>query len=660
MLTHSAPATGVSPASLAPIPALLRSPRRVWVFLLLLFLSVHFVALFSPALLDDADATHANAAVHMDESGDWVTLYVNGVRYLEKPPLPYWLVALDYHLFGENVFATHLPMTLAVLASAILGWVWARRAFDERAAFYTALGLLTTVGIFLFTRWFIPESLLCFLLALALWAFLTALEDARPNRLYITYAALALALLAKGLIAPLFFAAAALPYLLITGEWRRWRELRLGTGLLLFLAIGAPWHVLAAVRNPDFGHPVGNVPSAGHVHGFLYFYFVNEHVLRFLGRRYPHDYNKQPGWVFWVAHLAWLFPWCLFFPAAVRRGWSHRRELTRALRAVRLASAPAGSAARQEQFRARTTLLLALYAIFILLFFSVSTNQEYYTFPAYFALLLLTAGSLSLQEAPAAATMPTGGLAMQAIRNPLLQAAHWLLAIIGVTASAILGWGLWASRGLPYVPDVGTLLAHRGVGDYSLSMSHFFDLTGPSLAALRLPAALAAAVLFAGPLLALVLRRRERHLEATTTVAVTMALFLIAAHVAFVRFEPVLSSRSMASIIQSTGKPGNLLLVYDDQSNASSITFYTHRRALLVNGRSSSMVWGSFYPDAPHIFLTDADLVTMWQQARITGQQIFLFVPAEDDAHVRSLLGPSPPYMLKELSDRTLYSNQPG
>ena len=85
-------------------PSLYASPAKSWTLLLLLFLAVHFVAMFTPPLLDDADGTHADAAQHMALSGDWVTLYVNGIRYLEKPPLPYWLVAIDYHLFGYNVF----------------------------------------------------------------------------------------------------------------------------------------------------------------------------------------------------------------------------------------------------------------------------------------------------------------------------------------------------------------------------------------------------------------------------------------------------------------------------------------------------------------------------------------------------------------------------
>ncbi len=644
---------------------LIQSPCKAWVVLLLLFLAVHCAALFSPALLDDADATHANAAQHMARSGDWVTLYVDGVRYLEKPPLPYWLVAINYHLFGYNVFATHLPMTLAVLANAILGWVWARRAFGDRAAFYTALALLTTIGVFLFTRVFIPESILCFFLALGMWAFLTALEDRKPGRVYLMYASLAVAMLAKGLIAPVFFLAAAAPYLLITGEWRRWRELRPLTGMLLFLAIAAPWHILAAIRNPDIGHPVGNVPTFGNVHGFLYFYFINEHVLRFLGKRYPYDYNKQPGWVFWVGHIAWLFPWCLFFPAAVRRLWSRRTEFWNAVQSHRDSTLPlidrepgtfaAAADADGARFQARTTLLLGLYAGFILLFFSLSTNQEYYTFPAYFPLLLLLAGSLALQE-----TAPQNA---RRISQAWLNGAHILLAVAGTASALALFWGLWTSRHLPYVSDIGELLAHRGVGDYSLAMSHFFDLTGPSFAALRLPASLAAVSLLSGPLLALSLRRRGRSFEATTFVALTVALFLVAAHIALVRFQPLLSSVTLANVFNRDAGPNDRLLVYGDQSEASSVLFYTHRQANLVESRSSSMLWGSFYPDSTRIFQNDAQLAAGWGPQH-GSERLFLVVPPESQDHVLKLLGATHLFALKALADqegaeRTLYTDRP-
>ena len=96
------------------------STRTAWSLLILVFFAVQIGSLFTPPLLDDVDASHAQAAQHMAETGDWVTLKVNGIRYIEKPPLPYWLTAAYYRIFGQNVFATHLPNALAMLGCAWL------------------------------------------------------------------------------------------------------------------------------------------------------------------------------------------------------------------------------------------------------------------------------------------------------------------------------------------------------------------------------------------------------------------------------------------------------------------------------------------------------------------------------------------------------------
>src|SRR3984885_5650296 len=613
------------------------SPRRAWTLLLLVFAAVHFPALFAPPLLDDADATHAVAAQYMARSGDWVTLKVDGIRYLEKPPLPYWLAAADYHLFGFNVFATHLPLTLGVLGLAILAWVWGRRAYGERAAFYAALSILTSAGVFLFTRIFIPEVLLTLLLAFALYNFLIALEDRKPSRFYLVWSALALAMLAKGLVAPVFFLFAVVPYLLLTGDWRRWREFRLPSGILLFLAIAAPWHILAGLRNPGAGHPVGNIPIPGNVHGFFYFYFINEQVLRFLGKRYPVDYNKLPFLLYWSLHLVWLFPWSIYLPVVLRQAWSARTRWLRELQ-----GALYSAAARSVLFRARTTWLLAIYAAVILLFFSLSTNQEYYTFPVYFPLLLLTAGALAGEEGE--------------VSSKWLNAGQAVLVAVGAVAAIALGYGLWSSRGLPSSSDIGALLAHRDVAGYTLSMAHLFDLTGPSFAALRLPAGLAAVGLLLGPITAWVLRRQRHHFEATVSVAFTSAVFLIAAHIALVRFEPMLSSRAMAVTINHIAPRGTdaTLILYGDVADGSSLLFYTQRQALLVNGRVSSVLWGSNYPDAPRVLISDRDLLALWG----AGPRRFLFVPGDARAHVDSLLGRRA-YLLQELSDKALFTDRP-
>jgi hypothetical protein len=236
---------------------------------------------------------------------------------------------------------------------------------------------------------------------------------------------------------------------------------------------------------------------------------------------------------------------------------------------------------------------------------------------------------------------------------------HAALTVTGAAVAAALCYGLWAARRLPFVPDIGDLLAHRGVGNYTLSMSHFFDLTGPSFAALRLPAALAAIAFAFGPGIAWRLRVVGRHRAATTAVAGTAAVFLIAAHIALVRFEPMLSSRSFADRIRQEIQthPADAsaeIYLYGDQSYGSSVIFYTGRSAYLVNGRSSSMIWGSTYADAPKIFLDGSDLLARWG----TGQRKFLFVPMEERAAVDGLFVGRRVVVLEESSGKELLTDR--
>jgi 4-amino-4-deoxy-L-arabinose transferase-like glycosyltransferase len=645
------------------------STLACWALLAAIFAAVQLASLFTPPLLDDADANHAEAAQHMAESGDWVTLQINGIRYLEKAPLPYWLDAAFYRLFGQSAFATHLPNALALLGCAWLGWLWAGRAWGKRAGFYAALGVLTAVGPFLFTRFAIPEALLSFLLLMALYCFLTGLEDSnRPMRFYGMWAALALAVLTKGLIAPIFFAAAAIPLLLLSGQWRHWRTLKPFSGLLVFLAIAAPWHILAGLANPDQGNPIGNQPTPGNVHGFWYFYFVNEHFLRFLGARFPHDYNKLPFSAYWLLHLVWLFPWSLFLPALLAVAWKTRRRWLQQLRREPVsASDPDLDHAACENvtgcvsrlgFRVRSAWLLSLFVGFTLLFFSLSTNQEYYTFPAWTPLLILIAGAVAgIEESDSKLGKPL-------LSTAWLTGAQAFFAVIGLLGAAALGWGLWESRKLPFVDDIGTLLAHRGVGDYTLSMSHLFDLTGPSFAALRLPALLAAVVLLVGPTVGWLLRLKGKHLAATISMALTAAVFLVAAHIAFGRFEPMLSSRQLADTIIQKGSPVDSFIILGDQSDASSVIFYTHsffhKPALLVeqqcspHGEGSSLLWGSCYPDAPKIFLSEDQLSKVWG----VGERKWLFAQDINQPRAEQLLS-GRLYHVQSIADKALWTDRP-
>ncbi|HEV3511031.1 MAG TPA: glycosyltransferase family 39 protein [Candidatus Sulfotelmatobacter sp.] len=585
--------------------------------LAIVFAAVYVGSLFSPALLDDADSTHAEAAREMFVTGDYVTLHINGVRYLEKAPLPYWLVAFSYRLFGVNEFATRLPMAISVLLLGMLGLVWARRAFGERAGIYAGLFVYTAAGVFLFTRILIPDVLLSLLIAASLYFFLTALQpEGREWRWYAGYACMALGVLTKGLIALAFPGGAAVIYLGVTGEWRRWREFRLFSGLILFLAIAAPWHILAGLRNT--GGQGG--------HGFFWFYFVNEHFLRFLGKRYPRDYNKLPWALYWSLHLVWLFPWSLYFPAAIRT-WIDVRKRE-----------------RRSDFAARTRLMCWILAGLILVFFAISTNQEYYTFPAYLPLLVLLAEGVARCEwSDCNAGVRKGGLRISAGG----------LAAIGVAAGVTLLAMLWRSRNLPFEPDIGTVLAKHNMATDTLSTSHMLDLSYASFAALRLPAVLAAIALLLAPPLSFLLRMKRRHYAATWALAAGMAVFLIAAHIALGRFGPYLSSKDLARQIAAQARPADRVMIFGDQAFGSSLLFYLQRPIELVEGRTTSMWFGSTFSDAPKIYLSDADLLRDW-----TGStRIFLFVPSHLKAKVDALLPNR--VVVAEESGKYIYSNRP-
>jgi 4-amino-4-deoxy-L-arabinose transferase-like glycosyltransferase len=631
------------------------STLTTWLIFFAIFTTVYFASLFTPPLMDDVDSSHAQTAQHIIDSGNWVTTQTNGIRYIEKPPLPFWLVTISFKLFGENAFATHLPNALAILGLTWLAWLWGRRAWNPRAGLYAGLAVLTSIGPFLFTRFIIPESILSLLLLIALYSILTSLEDNKPNRGYFAWAALALALLIKGLIAPVFLLGGVIPYLYFSGQGRRWRALKPFTGSALFLAIAAPWHILVGMANGPEGHPVGNHPTLGNVHGWWYFYFINEHVDRFFGKRYPHDYNKLPALAYWLLHFIWLFPWSLFLPALFAVAWKTRRTWLASLRAFESPSLALTPEVLHDRFRVRTVWLLSLFSVFSLLFFSLSTNQEYYTFPVWPPLFILIAGVMATIE-----ERRTNSISTSWLTN-----AQAVFAVIGILVAAALSWGLWDSRALPFVPDIGTLLAHRAVGNYTLSMSHFFDLTGPSFAALRLPASLAAVAFLFGPAIGWWLRRRGRNLASTLSIAITSAIFLIAAHIAFARFSPMLSSERMAETILHRGSPSDTFIIMGEQSDASSVIFYTHnffhgKPALLVlprcgqHGEGSTLLWGSCYTDSPDIFLSDQQLSQTWGK----GDRKWLFAQDPNQLKAEALLG-GRLYLVQTVADKDLWTDRP-
>jgi 4-amino-4-deoxy-L-arabinose transferase-like glycosyltransferase len=598
------------------------SRRLAWAAVLALLLAIYLGSAFSPALQDDVDSSHAEVAREMITRGDYVTLHVNGVRYLEKAPMMYWLVAGSYRLFGPNEFATRLPTLLAMSLLVVLGMYWGSRAFGQRAGLYAGLFMATGVGCYLFTRILIPEAILSLLIATAFFCLVSALD--RPNSSlywYAGYVLLALAVLTKGLMAMVVIGIPLVAYIAISGEWRRWREFRLCTGLLLFFVIAAPWHILAGIASP----PVGD-----HHHGFYWFYFVNEQFLRFLGKRVPHDYNKLPGPLYWSLHLVWLFPWSLYLPLAIRRIVADLRNARREQRLL--------------DFRSRTRLICILWASVTLLFFSFSTNQEYYTFPSYLAFFLLLGAAVAGEELDGEQTRE---------RKPWLLATSALSVTVRIAFAIVLIAGLWSSRHLPFVPDIGEVLVKSSLDDHTLSMDAILNLTGQSFAALRFPAILAVIALLFGSLTELILRIKRKHFASTWALAATMTVFLLAAHVALIRFDPYLGSRVLVTSIEQHLQPQDRVIIYGDQGYGSSLLFYLRRPIEVANGANTTLWFGSTFPDAPHILLDSEGLKTAWDSP----QTVYLFVPQHERAKVEALLHPS--NILAQRSGKVIFTNHP-
>jgi 4-amino-4-deoxy-L-arabinose transferase-like glycosyltransferase len=562
---------------------------------------------YPPALLDDADTVHAEAAREMAESNNFVTLYANNIRYLEKAPLMYWSVALTYKIFGVNEFASRLPIALATLALILTTLLIGRHLFDERTGFYSGLIISTCIGIYLFTRVMWPDVMLTLFLALAFYCFLRAseYEFAKPSWAYGIYFFGALAVLTKGLIGAVFPAIIIVIYLLITGQIRYLLKLKLFTGTLLFLLVAAPWHLLAGFQNKTF----------------FWFYFVNEHFLRYIGKRYPADYDTVPKYLFFTLHLAWLFPWSFFLPIALKYFPYRIRHLH-----------------NEEKSR----LFLWVWLTMIILFFSFSTSQEYYTMPAYPAFALLIAHAIG--EAEKEWQMRRG--------KKFLTATQIAVAILGL---AIFAAGIFAylqTKTFTVEGDISTTLA-RNPEAYALSLGHILDLTPQSLAALHAPILGTASAFLLGGVLALAFRFRSQHLASNICLGLMMAGFFFCAHRAFIQFGPYLSSKSLAESIKREYKDGEIIVLNGEYESGSSINFYTRKMVYILNGRQANLEHGSYYEDAPQVFLNDEDFVKMWREPR----RIYFFTDALQLEKVKSNLQ-TPVYQFAESGGKLILTNQ--
>jgi len=585
--------------------------------LILLWLAIYGPGLFTPPLQDDVDASHADAGHEILTRHDWVTLHENGIRYLEKAPLPYWGMAVGMKLFGPQAWSARLFLHLSSLALAIFLYCFGRRFLTERAGFWSAVVFLACCGPYLFTRILIPDVTVGVWIGLILYLFLDGWQSGKPGLLscWGIAALIALNVLTKGLIGIVFPCAIIFLFLLLARDLRHLLKMHLFSSALVFLFVAAPWHILAALQNPP----------AGESKGFLWFYFVNEQFLRYLGKRYPHDYNTVPILLFYGLLLLWFLPWSSFLPQALTQV---RFRLPRVADVRRSPDA--------------VLLLLFCWPAVILLFFSFSTRQEYYVAPALPGLALII-GQWLARESEASLSPPV----TRAGRRSAVA-----LLVIGLVIAAITGLLAVSTHTPPPGSDIFDAL-NQNPDVYTLSLGHFLDLTGNAMAFFRGPLIGTALAFSIGPLLNWSLRRRGQAAAANWTLVAMMIVFIECAHLALDTFYPILGSKQFAAAIQQHFQPGEFIVCDGEYAKASSVRFYTGQQLLILNGRITGLWYGSLFPDAPDIFLDDARFAKLWAGT----DRVYLVT---DDPKKRdSLSAIAPSYQLIQAGGRFVLSNRP-
>ncbi len=734
-----------------------RWSTRSLAILLLAWLILQIGGLFSPGLLDDVDSIYIEIAREMLHRHDYVTPTINGVRFFDKPPLMYWMASASMAVFGEKDWAARLPLALCVLALLIAVYALGIRLFasispatnPDRGGFYAALALATSIGPYLYTRFYIPDILLALWMTLAVHLFLIALDRINTRLPSTTHnppgapsiahsamggnvksspllpcfafaAVLALNVLTKGLIGLVFPIAFVLLYLAITKKLHLLLKLHILPSSAVFLLIAAPWHILAALRNPAISLPSGlGLPAH---EGWAWFYLYNEHIARFLGRRIPHDYGLTPVWLFWLYVAIWVMPWTTFLPPAIAH---HLRTLRSTRINKRINSRAKDPGAPQLALslpkgldpemwvlfhQREAALSLLLWGAIVLLFFSISNRQEYYSLPALPALALMAAGFLAradhlaqceaseyglgapflqshrmsghsrdsanrtLSNHPDLVLSTGGGALDDGVEKPapLLRregpslhpdprrsALNWhlyLLLPLTTLIAAICAWfALTAPLPAPGA-DLSTLLA-ANPEFYNLSLGHLFDLTGAAMGLFRGPLAAVALSMLGIGLGSFLLRRANRTYAANLTLAAAMTVTLLAAHEGLARFYPILGSKQLAETInqtqQAVPQPNDLILLDGELTSGSSLIFYTRQQVHLLNGRVNGLWYGSFWPDAPAIFETEASLRRLWASPR----RIFLFT-YNPTARTRDLAPYAPVHTLAAAGGKTILTNR--
>lgn len=291
-----------------------RSQVTDWL-LLVAFPAFFFLwKLASFGLIGADEPRYAQVAREMMQRGDWITPTLGGLPWLEKPPLYYWQAIIAYKIFGVSDWAARLPSVFDAFL-LVLAVYWFLRHFRKGLELDGALICATSAGIVGFSRAASTDMPLAAMFSIAMLAWYSWVEDGNKKHLAGFYAFLALAMLAKGPVAP--FLAGVIIFIFAVAQRTpaiAWKTLWI-PGILFFCVIALPWYVLVQVRNPQFFHE-----------------FVVEHNLARFGTNLYH--HPEPFWYYVPVTLLGWVPWAVIVIAAL--AWAMRQIRRRGANALSL------------------------------------------------------------------------------------------------------------------------------------------------------------------------------------------------------------------------------------------------------------------------------------------------------------------------------------
>ncbi len=570
---------------------------------LLLYASFSMV---KPPLLDGEDALNAEIAREMLTGGHWIVPYANGVPYPHHPPLLYWAIAISFGIFHVSDWAARVPGMLATLALFVATFSLGRRLFQRpAAAFYAALALVTSYGVFLFGHLLLRDVFLCLWTTLALNFFLRSLSQ--QKRLLESSlgfgACCALGVLTQGfagVVLPLFI---VFLYLLFTHNLRhllRWHPV---AAILCFLVLVVPWQIAARI--------------ASH----------HDDLAGFLP---PMTGGRVPLFIFWPLLLLSIVPWCIF-----------------SIRALRIGSSP------EADVRGRARLFCVLWIATVLIFFSFTARQEFNVLTALPPMALLAGGWLAEDES---------------LAHHQGRIAACILFVIGMAAAAMVAYFLMAAPLPAPGVDIATLLRANPI-HHAVFFGYFLDLTRAAMGLFRVPLWITLFALLAGVTACLWFRLRDNARMANCFLAGMIVTILIAAHLALNTFSPVLSSATLAEAIKPEVRASDIVVVNSTFEGVSSFAFYLERpvlllqRAATLNATAPSPCTTAVHveteviaratagpPQTPTFQIDGAGLCELWQ----TPQRVWLWTRPESLPAI-----PGNVYLIGRSGGKEILSNQP-